>query len=210
MASHHERADHVARRRAAAVAGHKGDTLAARQYLADVDAHVRATALGALHRTGALDPDDLIGALADQDGAVRRRALELVASLRGVGPATSISIVALLGDADPTVVEVAAWACGECETAEPGAVERLAALADRTAGSTDAQVREAAVAALGAIGDRAGLSAILGATADKATVRRRAVLALAPFDGPEVDEALQRATADRDWQVRQAAEDLLG
>ena len=28
--------------------------------------------------------------------------------------------------------------------------------------------------------------------------------------GPEVDAALQRALTDRDWQVRQAAEDLLG
>jgi HEAT repeat protein len=36
------------------------------------------------------------------------------------------------------------------------------------------------------------------------------VLALAPFDGPAVDAALQEALGDRDWQVRQAAEDLLG
>jgi hypothetical protein len=34
------------------------------------------------------------------------------------------------------------------------------------------------------------------------------VLALAPFEGPEVDAALERAASDRDWQVRQAAEDL--
>ena len=54
-----------------------------------------------------------------------------------------------------------------------------------------------------------GLPAILGATQDKATVRRRAVIALAPFEGPEVDTALERARTDRDWQVRQAAEDLL-
>ena len=51
-------------------------------------------------------------------------------------------------------------------------------------------VREAAVAALGAIGDRAGLEAILAATRDKPAVRRRAVLALAPFEGAEVDAAL--------------------
>nr|MBA3654191.1 HEAT repeat domain-containing protein [Actinomycetota bacterium] len=69
--------------------------------------------------------------------------------------------------------------------------------------------REAAVAALGAIGDPAGLSAILAATTDKPAVRRRAVLALAPFAGPDVDAALERALEDRDWQVRQAAEDLL-
>ncbi|MFP3906108.1 MAG: hypothetical protein ACLFWR_03700, partial [Acidimicrobiales bacterium] len=50
---------------------------------------------------------------------------------------------------------------------------------------------------------------ILAATTDIATVRRRAVIALAPFEGPEVDAALERARTDRDWQVRQAAEDLL-
>ncbi|MEY3679413.1 MAG: hypothetical protein RL547_25, partial [Actinomycetota bacterium] len=38
----------------------------------------------------------------------------------------------------------------------------------------------------------------------------RAVLALAPFDGPDVQAALKKALDDRDWQVRQAAEDLLG
>ena len=66
------------------------------------------------------------------------------------------------------------------------------------------------MAALGAVGDRLGLPAILAATTDKPAVRRRAVLALAPFAGPDVDDALARARSDRDWQVRQAAEDLSG
>jgi hypothetical protein len=35
------------------------------------------------------------------------------------------------------------------------------------------------------------------------------VLALAPFEGPDVDAALSQAASDRDWQVRQAAEDLI-
>ena len=96
-------------------------------------------------------------------------------------------------------------ASGERSPPEPGAVDRLTAL---TTGDDDALVREAAVAALGAIGDPAGVPAVLTATGDKATVRRRAVIALAPFDGPDVDAALERATTDRDWQVRQAAEDL--
>ena len=100
---------------------------------------------------------------------------------------------------------MAAWAAGERQPPEPGTVAVLVSLATA---HEDALVREAAVAALGAIGDEAGLPAILAATHDKATVRRRAVLALAPFEGDEVDEALERARADRDWQVRQAAEDL--
>ena len=70
--------------------------------------------------------------------------------------------------------------------------------------------REAAVAALGAVGNRGGLAAVLAAASgDRPAVRRRAVVALAAFDGPEVDAALRAALEDRDWQVRQAAEDLL-
>jgi len=79
-----------------------------------------------------------------------------------------------------------------------------------TTGHSEPLVREAAVAALGAIGDDRGLPAILSACGDKPAIRRRAILALAPFDGPEVDAALDHAMQDRDWQVRQAAEDLLG
>jgi hypothetical protein len=35
------------------------------------------------------------------------------------------------------------------------------------------------------------------------------VVALSAFEGPEVEAALEAASTDRDWQVRQAAEDLL-
>jgi HEAT repeat protein len=72
----------------------------------------------------------------------------------------------------------------------------------------DALVREAAVAALGSLGDPGGRDAVLAACQDKPAIRRRAVLALAAFDGPEVDAALQAALEDKDWQTRQAAEDL--
>jgi HEAT repeat protein len=114
------------------------------------------------------------------------------------------NIESLLADDDPSVVEMAAWAAGELEIAT--SVPRLASIATS---HSDALAREAAVAALGAIGDPAALPAILIATTDKPAVRRRAVLALAPFSGPEVDAALERATKDRDWQVRDAAELLL-
>jgi hypothetical protein len=39
-------------------------------------------------------------------------------------------------------------------------------------------------------------------------VRRRAVVALANVEGPDVDAALARAATDRDWQVRAAVEQL--
>lgn len=187
-------------RRAAAVAGHEGDETVARQLWVDPDPGTRATALAALARMGALDAATLADAVADPSPVVRRRAAVLAVTR------PEISLLPLLGDPDPAVIEEAAWACGERDPAEPGAVEALATLAT---GHDDALCREAAVAALGAIGDEDGLPAVLAATADRATVRRRAVIALAAFEGPEVDAALHRATTDRDWQVRQAAEDQL-
>jgi HEAT repeat protein len=73
----------------------------------------------------------------------------------------------------------------------------------------DALVREAAVAALGAIGDPSALPMVLIACDDKPAVRRRAVLALAAFDGEAVEARLRQALEDRDWQTRAAAEQLL-
>jgi len=190
------------RRRNVAIAGHVGDARAVRAALHDHAPAVRASALGALERLGALTPLEVATALADPSPAVQRRACEAAARLPGDGPP---SLLGALASDDPTVVETAAWACGERQPPEAGVVTRLSTLAT---GHDDALVREAAVAALGSIGDISGLPAILAATHDKATVRRRAVIALAPFDGDEVDAALARSRDDRDWQVRQAAEDL--
>lgn len=160
---------------------------------------MRATALAALERLGDLDDATLVHAFSDTDAEVRRRAGELAARHRHV------DLMPLLDDAEALVVEMAAWSCGEHEQVTDPVLVRLIELA----GDHDEPlVREACVAALGAIGDERGLPAILAGCRDKPAVRRRAVLALAPFDGPEVDEALQRALTDRDWQVRQAAEDL--
>jgi HEAT repeat protein len=195
-------ADAVSRRRAAAVAGHQGDAATARAFLEDPDPSVRATALGAVARARSLAAADLVAALTDPSAVVRARAAELAAGLPGdADPA----LAPVLGDADAAVVEAAAWASGERRPPESGVVAALAAV---TTGHDDPICREAAVAALGAIGDPAGLPAILAATTDRPAVRRRAVLALAPFDGPDVEAALARALTDRDWQVRQAAEDV--
>jgi HEAT repeat protein len=196
--------DAAARRRAVAKAGHEGDEALAQRGLDDPEPGVRATALGAMERLGTLTPDHTAAALLDPSPIVRRRACEAATGHPGDA---APSLLAALADPDPTVVEVAAWASGERKPPEPGVVAALVAL---SAEHPDALVREAAVAALGAIGDEAGLPAILAALDDRSTVRRRAVIALAPFDGPEVDAALARSRADRDGQVRQAAEDLSG
>jgi HEAT repeat protein len=187
-----------------AVAGHRGDTTTARDHLADPDPGVRATALRALARLGVLRDEDLRSAASDPHPAVRRAAGALVA--RHDPHDAGATVLRLLHDEDPSVVEVAAWAAGERPPPEEAVLTRLCELARH---HPDALVREAAVASLGAIGDERGLPAVLAATGDRPAVRRRAVLALAAFSGPDVDAALARALTDRDGQVRAAAEDLL-
>jgi HEAT repeat protein len=188
----------------AAIAGHRGDEGTARMALDDPSPVVRATALGALSRIGRLDPGALRRALVDPAPEVRRRACEL--SVTAETEAVVATVIAALDDSNDMVSEAACFALGELgEAAGPAAVAGLSRL---TRNHPDPLCREAAVAALGAIGDPAGLPAVLAATGDRPAVRRRAVLALAPFAGEEVDAALRRALTDRDWQVRQAAEDL--
>ena len=181
------------------LAGHLGDEAAARAGIGNPSAVVRASALGALARLGALDDGALEAALGDPDWGVRRRACELAATRPGVG------LAAVLDDPEPLVVEMAAWALGE-----QGSNADVDALARVAAGHDDPLCREAAVAALGAIGDERGLPAVLAALDDRPAVRRRAAAALAAFADPAADDGLRRCLTDRDWQVRQVAEDLLG
>jgi len=174
---------------------------------ADPEPIVRAAAVAALVRAADRSRATVAWrqAVADPAAGVRRRAAELAPALGG--PTAAQPLIGLLVDPDVTVVDAAAGALGELGeiAVKAGAV---AALAPVVTEHDDALAREAAVAALGALGDAAGLPAILAACTDKPAVRRRAVLALAPFDGPGVDAALEHALEDRDWQTRQAAEDL--
>jgi len=195
----------IARRRAQAAAeGFTGDPQGARSYLKDPHPAVRSAGLSALCRLDACRPAEARRALADPSPWVRRSACELARSLprtTGVGAA----IRALLMDSDPSVIEAACFAVGE--RSDRAACSTLDAIAR---GHDDPLCREAAVAALGAIGSAKGRAAILAALDDLPAVRRRAVVALAAFEGPEVDAALKARLTDRDWQVRQAAEDVLG
>ncbi|MDH3301635.1 MAG: hypothetical protein OES24_14115 [Acidimicrobiia bacterium] len=172
--------------------------------LATDDPRARVVAIGAAVRLDLLDVERLVGFLDDDSHDVRYRALEVLPKLVDRADAADAVITRL---ADPDLAELAAFTLGEIDPRGEARDRSIDALRRQAMGHEDALCRESAVAALGALG--AGLDAILAACGDIATVRRRAVLALAPFEGPEVDAALTRALEDRDWQVRQAAEDLL-
>jgi len=202
----------VARIRRAVAAGHRGALEEAADLARDPHPAVRAAALGALARRGVLDPDLLAGAIRDPDPDLRRRACGLAGRAFGTGRPDDAIVTAvadrLSSDEDAAVVETAAWALGEAAAHCPAwCVDTLVATARA---HPDPLCREAAVAALGAVGDPRTLDAVIDATHDKAAVRRRAAIALAAFDDRRADDALRRCLTDRDWQVRQAAEDLLG
>jgi HEAT repeat protein len=227
MSAHQQQALHEddavadARRRGdAAAAGHSGDEVAARRLLSDPAPGVRKSALAALVRMARVRLADLEAGLSDREASVRQRAAELAGKSpaagllpegsmpRGPGGIATVLLARIDSEAfdeDPLVVEAICHALGELrETAATAALSAVARHHD------DPLCREAAVAALGCLGEPDGLEVILQALSDRPAIRRRAVIALAPYDGPAVDSALNRALEDRDWQVRQAAEDLTG
>jgi HEAT repeat protein len=163
----------------------------------------RVLALRGCVRHALLSSDDWLGALGDEDLDVRREALTLVAYEKVTDPSVFAAIIAALADPDPLVVDAAAFALGEHLR-----VDAVEALSEVATSHDDARCREAAVAALGAIGDDRGRPAVLGALDDKAPVRRRAIVALSNFEGPDIEAALERAGEDRDWQVRAAVNQL--
>jgi len=194
------------RRRQVIAAGHAGGIERARRSLDDPDPVIRAAAVGALARSDGLNVSDIAHALGDESNQVRRRATHAAVAVRGKGSKSELFtlLVTALADPDPIVAVNAAWFLAERRVRS--AVGPLATMAGD---HVDVRCREAAVAALGAIGDPLGLPVVVHALNDKATVRRRATVALAGFDHPDVEPALRRAAEDRDWQVRQAAEELL-
>lgn len=216
----------ISARRRAVVAGHTGDTTTAIELAHHPQAAVRSSALGALAASGALQIQLLIDALGDPAWMVRRRACELAGRLEFDRPASGPvgaeeELVERLGgelaDREPLVAEAAAWALGELiskmpDTSCPDTICRACvdSIGNMATEHADALCREAAVAALGAIGDPSSIEHVLAALTDKPPIRRRATVALAAFEDPRADEALKMCLTDRDWQVRQAAEDILG
>jgi HEAT repeat protein len=163
----------------------------------------RVLALRGAVRQSLVTLDDWHDALDDADLDVRREALAQIAYVEMNDQRLFERMVQLLDDADALVVDAAVFALAEHHFT--GAVARLCEVATS---HDDARCRESAVAALGAIGDDRGRAAVLAALDAKAPVRRRAIVALTNFEGPDIDAALERAAQDRDWQVRAAVMQL--
>lgn len=210
-------------RRRAIVAGQTGDIEGALELIDHAEPAVRTAALGALAAGGRLETRLIVDALGDDAWTVRRRACELAGRL-AISRSADIEhgdiadigallkrLVDTLADRQPLVSEAVAWALGELTPIAPdGPVDCVEPLAEMATRHPDPLCREAAVAALGAIGAPSSLEHVLSALGDKPPIRRRATIALAAFADPRADAALNACLKDRDWQVRQAAEDILG
>ncbi|MDQ1475831.1 MAG: hypothetical protein QOE62_1060 [Actinomycetota bacterium] len=192
--------------RAAATAVDQDPGRLAAQATHDPDPGVRAVAIAALVRIAPRRVSAPVWRRAAHDGdaRVRRRVAEIAPKLGR--DATCGVLLDLLADGDAWVAEAAAYAIGEQPRPTRAAVT---ALSNAATAHPDPLVRESAVAALGALGVPETLPVVLAACDDKPAIRRRAVLALAAFEGDTVEARLRVALGDNDWQVRQAAEDLL-
>jgi HEAT repeat protein len=163
----------------------------------------RVLALRGLARRSLMTTELWRQMLRDDDVEIRRESLQLFAHDELNDPDVLEVVVVLLGDDDDLVVEGAAFALGEHLFG--GAVMELCDVAQH---HEDPRCRESAVAALGSIGDDRGRASILGALKDKPAIRRRAIVALSNFEGPDIEAALDEAGEDRDWQVRSAVTQL--
>lgn len=175
------------------------------EFIDHEDAKVRRLAVSACSgRLGTDEIEALEAALnSDSDPRVRAEAAEVLSE---GGPAVFEAVMKATSDEDGIVREAAATGLGELE--DNRAVDWLMSAAAHDA---EKLVREAAVAALGAIGDERAIALLLElVTSAPPQVRRRSVVALSVFDGPEVEAAITAAKEDRNPMVREAAEMVFG
>lgn len=198
----------VDQRRQVVLAGYRNAVGELQAAFENGDESHRSSALGGLARSGALTGDDARRGTLDAAPRVRRRVASLLAVMHdGIEASDRIELLSALGrDLDDSVVEVACFAAGELDMTTHKLVSQLVSIG---MDHTDPLCRESAVAALGSLGDPDGWPAIEHGCHDVPAIRRRAVLALVAFDHDRANELLHELTNDHDWQVRQAAEDLL-
>jgi HEAT repeat protein len=173
-------------------------------FLKSSDEVLRRIAVTALDRSAAVAHFELLAPLArDEVDSVRTAAAE---KLGLCGSAGVHLLEALRNDPVAAVRESVATAYGELR--DPNAIPWLAEVGKS---DEDRQVREAAVAALGAIDDDSAIEPLLLAIAEgPPQVRRRAIAAITVYDDPRVESAIRKAALDRNPGVREAAEMVVG
>ena len=174
------------------------------RYLDDPRPEVRRVAVSACAGLGSEALEALASRVAQEpDENVRAEIIEVLGRL---GSDAYPHVWERRDDESTRVVESVATALGELGDA--AALPWLLGLIDN---HEDVLVREAAVAALGAIGDDRALPTLLeSARSGKPQIRRRAVVALTAFEGPQVEAALLAARLDRNPMVKEVAEGILG
>lgn len=173
-------------------------------FLTSDDPILRRMAATALAPSQALENIDTLATLTrNSDPSIRAAAAEKL----GLCGSDALGILnGLESDPDPTVREALATAYGEIDS--PNSVQWLGVAASD---DEDKHVKEAATAALGAIGDSSGLEVLLHLINDgPPQVRRRAIAAITIFDDERVEPAIKRAALDRNPGVREAAEMVVG
>lgn len=178
-----------------------GDREVVRQSLSSPDPLERQLALRLATASLDISAEDY---LTDSSSLVRREALRLIVDAGLVSDEAWTHVAAALTASDPLEVEAACFYVGE--SADERGRDDISRIAST---HEDLRCREAAVVALAQLGGDDARDVVIAALADKPSVRRRAVVALAAFDGPEVDAAVRRARDDVDWQTRSSAELLL-
>jgi len=173
-------------------------------FLAHEDPALRRMAITALGADSCNEMfDTVVTLLGDESGSVRAAAAE---RLGACGERALEHLAEAAGDPQPKVREAVATAYGELS--DPSAINWLIDVGNE---DTDHTVREAAVAALGAIGSDAAIDPLLAFIAEgPPQVRRRAIAAITVFDDPRVEPAIRRAAFDRNPGVREAAEMVVG
>ena len=173
-------------------------------FLAHEDPDVRRLAISACAASAA-DLIEPLGRLLSDDASAAVRA-EAAEALGHAGPGAIPWLDAARNDADADG--------GRGRDHRLRRSRRLGAVAwlmTQAEAGDDRLVREAAVASLGAIGDERALPTLLAlAAAAPPQVRRRAVVALTAYDGPEVEAALRDASTDRNPMVREVAALVVG
>jgi HEAT repeat protein len=204
-------ADAFTRQHAAEALGELGNAAAAEPLLPAMEDDNRLVRLAATYAVGKVGQPSatplLVAKLADRDREIREAA---AVSLGQIGdPAAVQPLVAALNDPVDKVRTQAAMALGRLGPAAAAAMGGIAAAAQ----AADEGTREAAVLALGQIGNTGAVPTVAArlnpAAEPSVPVRRQAAQALGRLGSPSAIPALLGAFADPDWRVNYMAQEAL-